>query len=140
MAKRKFLSAQERYDLVMECRKSGLSDSAWCKQKGIPQSTFYHWVEALRARGISEIDSVRSEIIVSNVQEVVKLDIVSEEKKPILPTVPDNSESIYDEVASAGIDHQTIEISVKGTTIKFSNDVRPELMKVTLQFLGGTLC
>ena len=37
MAKRIFLSAQERYERVMECRKSGLSDSAWCKENGIPQ-------------------------------------------------------------------------------------------------------
>ena len=140
MAKRKFSSAQQRYDLVMECRKSGLSDSAWCRQKGIPQSTFYHWVEALRAKGVSEIDSVRSEIIVSNVQEVVKLDVVSDEEKLTPPMAPSSSKCAHEGAVSTGIKHPTIEISINGTTIKFSNDVRPELMKVTLQFLGGALC
>ena len=27
----------------MECRKSGLSDYQWCKQKGIKPGTFYNW-------------------------------------------------------------------------------------------------
>ena len=140
MAKRKFSSARQRYDLVMECRKSGLSDNAWCKQKGIPQSTFYHWVEALRAKGVSEIDSVRSEIVVSNVQEVVKLDIVPDDK-PVTPVEAKGHEYTYEAAtASPDIKQPAIEISVNGTTVKFSNDVRPKLMKVTLQFIGGALC
>ena len=78
MANRKFYSAQERYNLVMECRKSGLSDCAWCKERGIPQSTFYNWVIFLRKKGITEIDTVRpdADAISPQVQEVVKLDIV----------------------------------------------------------------
>ncbi len=139
MAKHKFYSAQERYDYVMECRKSGLSDTAWCREKGIPQSTFYNWVLFLRKRGITEIDTVRPATIIPQVQEVVKLDIVSdgESVETSLPTIPNGSPMhIPTETAMAPV----IEITLKGTTIKFSNDVKPELMKTTLQFLGGALC
>lgn len=139
MAKRKFCSAQERYNLVMECRKSGLSDTAWCKEHGIPQSTFYNWVLFLRNKGITEIDTVRPDTVIQQVQEVVKLDIVPDNKS-IETSIPKplNESQIYvpSEISMAPV----IEITLKGTTIKFSNDVRPELMKATLQFIGGALC
>ena len=31
-------SDQEWFDLIMECRQSGLSDKAWCEEHGIPTS------------------------------------------------------------------------------------------------------
>lgn len=139
MAKRKFLSAQERYNLVMECRKSGLSDCAWCKERGIPQSTFYNWVVFLRKKGITEIDTVRPAAIIPQVQEIVKLDIVpdGESVETPLKAIPNGLPmQLPPETAMAPV----IEITLNGTTVKFSNDVRPELMKATLQFLGGALC
>ena len=139
MAKHKFYSAQQRYDLVMECRKSGLSDTAWCREKGIPQSTFYNWVVFLRKKGITEIDTVRPAAIIPQVQEVVKLDIApdSESSELSIPMIPNGSPMYLPaETPMAPV----IEITLKGTTIKFSNDVRPEIMKVALQFLGGALC
>ena len=141
MAKRKFYSAQERYNLVMECRKSGLSDCAWCKERGIPQSTFYNWVVFLRKKGIAEIDTVRPnpDAIIPQIQEVVKLDVIPD-YEPVDVSVPKTHNEMASALTSEAAMAPVIEITLKSTTIKFSNDVRPELMKVTLQFLGGTLC
>lgn len=36
------------YDLVMQCRKSGLSDKQWCINNDIAPSTFYWWIKKLR--------------------------------------------------------------------------------------------
>ena len=33
-------SKEERMAIVMECRKSGLTDALWCKQHDIPVGTF----------------------------------------------------------------------------------------------------
>ena len=139
MAKRKFYSAQERYNLVMECRKSGLSDCAWCKERGIPQSTFYNWVVFLRKKGITEIDTVRPAAIIPQVQEIVKLDVIPD-YEPVDVSVSKTHNEMASALTSEAAMTPVIEITLKGTTIKFSNDVRPELMKATLQFLGGALC
>ena len=142
MAKRKFLSAQERYNLVMECRKSGLSDCAWCKERGIPQSTFYNWVVFLRKKGITEIDTVRSDAnaIIPQVQEVVKLDVIPDYDESSNVPVPKAHNEAVAVLAPETSMTPVVEITLNGTTVKFSNDVRPELMKATLQFLGGALC
>lgn len=36
------------YDLVMQCRKSGLFDKQWCINNDIAPSTFYWWIKKLR--------------------------------------------------------------------------------------------
>lgn len=37
-------SDSEWTELIAECRRSGLSDDCWCKNNGIPISTFYNAV------------------------------------------------------------------------------------------------
>ncbi len=50
--RRKNTTKSERYQLIMECRSSGCSDAQWCKEQGIPASTFYRWISDLRKTGI----------------------------------------------------------------------------------------
>ena len=69
----------------MECRKSGLSDYQWCKQKGINPGTFYNWVSKLRKRGYTFPDSISKSDSKPMVQEVVKVDVVEQEvSSPII--------------------------------------------------------
>ena len=35
---------QEQYEIIMECRQSGLSDHQWCLEHDINPGTFYNWV------------------------------------------------------------------------------------------------
>ena len=44
----KRLDYDKIYELVMQCRKSGLSDRQWCLDNDIVPSTFYYWVRRLR--------------------------------------------------------------------------------------------
>ena len=43
------------YGLVMQCRKSGLSDKQWCINNAIAPSTFYWWIKKLRQQACYEI-------------------------------------------------------------------------------------
>ena len=40
-------TADEQYQLIMECRSSGLSDYQWCTEHNINPGTFYNWVKRL---------------------------------------------------------------------------------------------
>ena len=46
---------EEQYRLIMECRKSGLSDYQWCLNNDINPGTFYNWVKRLRKNGCGDI-------------------------------------------------------------------------------------
>ena len=39
----------EQVELIMECRRSGISDYQWCKSMEIRPGTFYNGVSKLRA-------------------------------------------------------------------------------------------
>lgn len=42
------IPAKEQYQLIMQCRQSGLSDHQWCLEHDIHPGTFYNWVRRLR--------------------------------------------------------------------------------------------
>ena len=48
---------EEQYQLILECRSSGMSDHNWCKEHNIKPGTFYNWVKRLRKAGGYEIPS-----------------------------------------------------------------------------------
>ena len=48
-------SANEQYELIMECRSSGLSDQQWCLQHDINPGTFYNWVKRLKDKKCYDI-------------------------------------------------------------------------------------
>lgn len=41
------IPAQEQYQLIMQCRKSGLSDHQRCMEHDIRPGIFYNWVRRL---------------------------------------------------------------------------------------------
>ena len=45
---------EEQYRLIMECRKSGLSDHRWCLNNDINPGTFYNWVKRLRKNSFGD--------------------------------------------------------------------------------------
>ena len=50
-------TADEQYQLIMECRSSGLSDYQWCTEHNINPGTFYNWVKRLRKKACYDIPS-----------------------------------------------------------------------------------
>ena len=73
-------SADEQYNLVMECRSSGLSDQQWCLQHDINPGTFYNWVKRLRAKKHYDIPAATRQagLTAAVKQDVVKVEILQD--------------------------------------------------------------
>jgi len=73
------LTPEERFNLILECRNSGLTDYQWCKQKGISTNTLYRWINRFRQNGYPDIPKAKGKSQIAPAkQEVVKLDIVAD--------------------------------------------------------------
>ena len=123
----------EQLKLIMECRSSGLSDYQWCESKGINPGTFYNWVSKLRKLGITVPDSESKHLGTPVHQEVVKVDLVPKpvpsttitEQNTSIPTIPATDASV------------AMEIVTDNATFRFFNNTNQELIRTTLQCLGG---
>lgn len=71
-------TADEQYQLIMECRSSGLSDYQWCMEHDINPGTFYNWVSRLRKKACYEIPPAtgREDFKPVPDQDVVKLEVI----------------------------------------------------------------
>lgn len=133
------LTPEERFELVMECRSSGLSDYQWCREKGINPGTFYNWISRFRKKGYPNIPQPtgRTSIHKTVKQEVVKLDM--------LPDAPAETQSLShsfnqsDYAASHGANDcdVAIEIHTGTSVIRMSNKINPQLLGIVLNQLGG---
>lgn len=127
------VSPQRQYELIMECRSSGMTDSQWCMQHGIKPGTFYNWVSRLRKNSCLDIPepACGMEVIPSPQQEVVKLEIMPETDSHIVDTP--SKDVVYHSSPS-------IEVSLGKATIRLFNDADPVLAKQIIQSLGDFLC
>ena len=82
-------TADEQYQLIMECRSSGLSDYQWCTEHNINPGTFYNWVKRLRKKACYDIPSAtgRGGYKPALKPDVVKLEVISDHQNPGIPTV-----------------------------------------------------
>lgn len=130
-------SDSEWFDLITECRKSGLSDTAWCQAKGIPSGTFFCAVQRLREKAYALPE--RSKVTDNTLDLTVKQDVVQIAIEPD-PLQLRRLESTR-VMSSTYLDNShTIEIDVHGINIRVCNDVDRELLKTVLSTLGGLGC
>lgn len=118
--------AEEQYRLIMECRKSGLSDHQWCLNNDINLGTFYNWVSRLRKSNSVDIpDKNPVSAYVPADQEVVKIEM--------------NSLS-----ASNAIDKSTdasvMELVIGSTGLRIPNGTDPMLLAKTIRILAELSC
>ena len=118
--------AEEQYRLIMECRKSGLSDHQWCLNNDINPGTFYNWVSRLRKSNSVDIpDKNPVSAYVPADQEVVKIEM--------------NSLS-----ASNAIDNSTdasvMELVIGSTGLRIPNGTDPMLLAKTIRILAELSC
>ena len=66
-------------NLITQCRASGLTDRQWCIENGIPVSTFYYHVQALRKKACEVPEAVDA---VAQKQEVVQIPLWEMEQPP----------------------------------------------------------
>lgn len=121
----------EQIKLIMECRQSGLSDYQWCQRQGINAGTFYNWVSKLRKSGYTIPDSNSKSKGAAVVQDVVKVDLVSEDISS--PVIDQNTRplTLNTEPAIAA------ELVVGNVTLRFFNGADQNLIRCAMQCLGG---
>lgn len=127
-------SDEEWFRIINECRRSGLSDSQWCKQHDIRDSTFFCAVSRLRKKAYAIPDRNKSIDVLSDSlpkQDVVRIDIEPEPLQLSKPKPMQVMPAMY-------LDNShTIEIDVHGINIRVFNSVDRELLKTVLSTLGG---
>ena len=130
-------SDEEWFKIINECRRSGLSDSQWCKQHDIRESTFFCAVSRLRKKAYAIPDCSKSIDVLSESlpkQDVVRIDI---EPEPLQLSRPEPMQVMP---ATYLDNSHTIEIDVHGINIRVFNSVDRELLKTVLSALGGAGC
>lgn len=138
-ASRSHRTDQEWFDLITECRQSGLSDSQWCRLNKIPSSTFSTAVKRLRNKTYALPDRACVDINpldFTSKQEVVKVDIVND-RNPV--RFDETNSVINSELPSSMLldNSHTIEIKLGNTIISLSNDANPDLVKIVTRSIIG---
>lgn len=116
---KKLLSDEKWMDIILTCRKSGLSDHHWCKENGVAASTFYKYAKKLRMQGCQHTTSVPS------FQEVVQV-TMSEESSPCV-----------EHNALHATDNPAITLQVNGIRVEIHNHADSRLLTNTLLALGS---
>ena len=123
------LTQEERYELVLECRRSGLTDYQWLEEHGIRRSTFYKWIRDFREKGYSELPEPLRQRSPHKPQsqEVVRVDLL-----------PDSYQSTSGSMRAA-VTEPVMEIISGRTVIRLTNAADPQLLRTVLSGLGGVL-
>ena len=122
------VSPEEQYRLIMECRRSGLSDQQWCLNNDIKPGTFYNWVKRFRQNGQPDIPAPagRNELH-SAPQEIVKIELGK----------PDVSSMV---IPDSNTFSSTIELAVGSIRLRIPNGTDPVLLAQTLKVLTELTC
>ena len=132
----------QQLQLIMECRKSGLSDYQWCQEHDINPGTFYNWVKRHRQKACE--DDIPPSVADSHscsptalMQEVVRIDPGQLAPGPMEPPVPTEEKPAFLPTQTSS---PALEIELNGAILRISNDVSPGLLSQTLRLLRGMPC
>lgn len=145
----KRIPAEQQLQLIMECRKSGLSDYQWCQEHDINPGTFYNWVKRHRQKACEDIPDTngrKEHPTPAVLQEVVRIDpkqlsreLPEDPVVPVLEHVQVPAVSGPEHPLGNSNDH-ALEIILNGAVIRITNDVSPGLLSQTLRILRGLPC
>ena len=128
-------SDSEWTELIAECRRSGLSDACWCKNNGIPVSTFYNAVSRLRKKACSIPARKKQGIInLTAPQDVVPIRIIPEMPEVSSHPIPPAS---TDAAPTQTVPRSVMEILTGNAVIRVSNGTDPQLLSHVLHLMGG---
>ena len=125
---------QEQYDMIMECRQSGLSDHQWCLEHDINPGTFYNWVRRFRKQACEFPAPAGKDRFQAVHQEVVKMEIIPDHPSDFFeqPSMEDSVE-ITKPVAA-------MVLQIGKAVLRISNQTDPRLLEQTLKLLGAFSC
>lgn len=122
----------EQIKLIMECRRSGLSDYQWCQNQGIHPGTFYNWVSKLRKAGYTIPDSESRISALPVKQEVVKLDMAD---SPVSsPVMMEQNVSHVTEPTPPCV---AAEIECGNIKVRFFRGADDTVIQTTIKCIGG---
>ena len=119
--------------LIMECRRSGLSDYQWCEQNGIYPGNFYNWVSKLRKSGYTIPESEAKKNALPNVQEVVKLDLIPDPEPVPIQLIEQN----VSHSTPKSVPNVAAEVMIGNLTLRFFNGADEQLIQGILKSVGG---
>ena len=128
-------TAEEQYQMVLECRRSGLTDCDWCRENGVNLETFYTWIRRLKKKGGFSVPPASKQQVPSTPShDIARIDILPDEEPhgQFADKNTFNSPMVQSRNSS-------IEIEVHGATFRFSGPVDPALYEKTLLMIGGRL-
>ncbi len=145
MTKQKPRTDDEWMSLIMACRRSGLSDKAWCEKNGIVLSTFYNAITRLRKKACIPMTSTRPVVDLTNHrQDVVPIDIVQEKSVDVIEPAGPVSYPVPSEVRSltaVTLDNlYTIELQVGSSHLRLTNDADPRFLEQILRIMRALEC
>ena len=109
---------QEQYEIIMECRQSGLSDHQWCLEHDINPGTFYNWVRRFRKQACEFPEPAGKDRFQAIHQEIVKME-----------SIPDQSTDLYEQ--------SSMELQIGQAVLRISNQTDPRLLEQTLKLIGA---
>ena len=124
---------EDQIKLIMECRRSGLSDYQWCEQNGIHPGNFYNWVSKLRKSGYTFPESAAKSNASPNIQEVVKMDCIPCQN-------PESGLMVEQNVSRPSADSSpsvAAELLLGNITLRLFNGADEHLIQSTLRSIGG---
>lgn len=128
---KRIVRKDEQIRLIMECRQSGLSDYQWCQRQDINVGTFYNWVSKLRKAGYTIPDSKSKSEGAVVVQDVVKVNLVSEEMSSSV------TEQNTRHMAASSTPSVAAELVIGNVTLRLFYGADQNLIRCTMQCMGG---
>lgn len=127
---------EEQYQLILECRSSGMSDHNWCKEHNIKPGTFYNWVKRLRKAGGYEIPSPAGQDTYAPTPkpDIVKVELMDE--TPVVRIHKPKTDPIPDLPSGYTFD-PSLELVMDGVHLRISNHIDPELLAQTIFLIRG---
>ena len=119
----------EGMELITRCRQSGLSDDRWCREHGIPVSTFYRHVKILRQKACDVPAPIKGNI--PQKQEVVPVQVTDIQKLDRI----ENSFSM----SGSRIQEPAVRIHLESAYIDIMNHADTALLSAAVMALK-TLC
>ena len=125
---------QEQYEIIMECRQSGLSDHQWCLEHDINPGTFYNWVRRFRKQACEFPEPTEKDRFQAIHQEIVKM-----------KNIPDQSTDLYGQSSKEDIVQiknpaAAMELQIGQAVLRISNQTDPRLLEQTLKLIGAFSC
>jgi hypothetical protein len=119
----KKMDTNRLFQLITECRQSGLTDRQWCIEQGLSPSTFYNWIKRLLKSSSVELPPSIAKYEPQPLlrQEVIKVNVIPDTKVLQLP-----SETHSD---------APIEILFSGIQIRIRNNADAGLIADTVKAL-----